>query len=297
MLIKNFTEMTKSIVNKLLQELNGDALMDSVVKPSGGRKPAANDNVEIVVRKVISDSSAGKNTLIGKKALLNKKVAQDGVYTFVSNGKKRKCRVTDGIIVAVSDNSDIPEEPTQAADYEELKELELTEEPEETTVHVEAIEEIEERLSADIKVDLLEDKRRGRTDSVRRTRLKSFVKGQAAGLNDSTGMLDVSSVDLVELGDSLYLEVFRTISGRYNLTKGMLDKLDRILGKQVCKPVVDGNQLKFVVPVWTEMSDKVDLEKFDLAELVYNLKGSFDSKELLEVLTDGDIQMQTSLIV
>lgn len=285
-----------NVINRLLDELNGDALMDSASRAAGRRKTAVNDGVEVVVRKVISDSTSGKKSLIGKKAVFNKKVAQDGVYTFFVDGVKKKCRVKGGVIAAVSDNSDIPE-PGKEADFAELEELELDEEPEETTVHVEAVEEVEERLSADIKVDLLEDKRRGKMDSARRTRLPSFVKGQAAGLNDSTGMLDVSSVNLTELGDSLYVEVFRTLSGRYSLTKGMLDKLDKMLGKTICKPVVDGNQLKFVIPVWTEMSDKVDLEKFDLAELVYNLKGSFDSKKLLGVLTDGDIQMQTSLIV
>ena len=285
-----------NVINRLLDELNGDALMDSASRAVGRRKTAVNDGVEVIVRKVISDSTSGKKSLIGKKAVFNKKVAQDGVYTFVVDGVKKKCRVKGGVIAAVSDNSDIPE-PGKEADFEELEELELGGDPEETTVHVEAVEEVEERLSADIKVDLLEDKRRGKMDSARRTRLPSFVKGQAAGLNDSTGMLDVSSVNLTELGDSLYVEVFRTLSDRYSLTKGMLDKLDKMLGKTICKPVVDGNQLKFVVPVWTEMSDKVDLEKFDLAELVYNLKGSFDSEELLGVLTDGDIQMQTSLIV
>jgi len=285
-----------NVINRLLDELNGDALMDSASRAVGRGKAAVNDGVEVVVRKVISDSTSGKKSLIGKKAVFNKKVAQDGVYTFVVDGVKKKCRVKGGVIAAVSDNSDIPE-PGKEADFEELEELELGGDPEETTVHVEAVEEVEERLSSDIKVDLLEDKRRGKMDSARRTRLPSFVKGQAAGLNDSTGMLNVSSVNLTELGDSLYVEVFRTLSGRYSLTKGMLDKLDKMLGKTICKPVVDGNQLKFVVPVWTEMSDKVDLEKFDLAELVYNLKGSFDSRKLLGVLTDGDIQMQTSLIV
>jgi hypothetical protein len=294
-----------NVVNRLLNELNSDALMDSVGGKGSRRKPSASDNVEVIVRKVISDGAKRKSSLLGKKAVMGKKLAKDGVYTFDSNGTKKKCRVRGGLIVAVSDNTetdpeltDIPENPEDTLDLEDLEELELgNEDPEETVVHVEAIEEVEERLAADVVIDLLEDKRRGRSDSRRRTRLPSFVKGQASGLNDSTGRLDVSNVDLTKLGDSLYLEVFRTLTDRYSLNKNMLSRLDKMLGKDVCKPVIDGNQLKFVVPVWTEQSDSVDLKKFDMAELVYNLTGSFDSKELLSVITDSDIQMQTSLIV
>lgn len=283
----------------MLNKLNGSNLNDSAaIIAEGGQ--GKNDEVEVVVRKVVEkpagssvsdeimiETEEGKGPAVGNKVTLNGKAVEDGVYSFEDeSGEEISCFVKDGAIAGIGDEAIEDLTKTVVSGGKVIKKK---------------IKTIKKRLTAAQKQSLVKARKKANTGSAKKARLKSFKKGQAMGLHNSadpsTAKLDISTIDLNELGDSLYNAVFAALADRYELDDKTIDKLEDMLSEEICKPVVDGNTLKFVVPVWTEIDDKVDLDNFDLAELTYDLNGKFDSEALLKVLTDGDIQMQTSLIV
>lgn len=288
-----------NVVNRLLEGLNSSSLNDSAAIKQDGSN-SGGDEVQVIIRKVVSDKERKPNKEdvsdeilietgeseypeVGNAVTLKGEAVEDGVYEFEGPEGEMSCYVEGGVIAAIGDEaiSDLTKTVIQGG-----RKVKKT------------VRTVKKRLSAAQKQALVKARKKAFTGSAKKARLKSFKKGLAMGLhNNADGSVDISSVDLNALGDSLYAAVFAALSDRYELDAQTIDKLEEMLSEDICKPVVDGNVLKFTVPVWTEMNDEVDLENFDLAELSYDLKGTFDSDLLLNVLTDGDIQMQTSLIV
>jgi len=116
-------------------------------------------------------------------------------------------------------------------------------------------------------------------------------------LHASDESFNISKVDLNDLGDKLFEKIFATLCERYELTDSEIDALEDMISEETCKVVMDGNKLKFIVPMWVENKDEVALDSFDLAELSYELRGEFDGDLLLKTLTEGELAMQSSLII
>jgi hypothetical protein len=233
------------------------------------------------------ETEEGAEVKVGNKVTLKGEAVEDGTYAYENEeGEEVNFMVKDGVIAAIGDEAIEDLTKVSIVGGKKVKKKVRT---------------VKKRMSAKQKQALAKARKKANTGSAKRARVKSFKKGKAMGIHNSEEMdsvkLDISTVDLNGLGDSLYEAVFAAICDKYELSEEMIDNLDGMLADDICKPVVDGKNLTFMVPVWTENDGEVVLDSYDLAELHYEIDGKFDSDSLLEALTDGDIRMQTSLIV
>lgn len=283
-----------NIINDMLVAMNSGSLNDSApikgsddasvhIKPVVDDKQRKDELDEILIETGESDIPE-----IGNNVTIKGKGVEDGVYSYENDeGEEVNFVVESGKIKAIGDEA-----------IEDLTKLSIVG----GKKVKKNIPTVKRRMSAKQKQALAKARKKAASPAAVRARVKSFKKGAAMGLHSSEDVnnikLDISTVDLNGLGDSLYEEVFEALCDRYELTGEAIDSLDESLVQDdICNPVVDGEELKFLVPVWTEVNDEVELENYDIAELSYDLKGKFDSASLLEVLTDGEIKMQSSLIV
>jgi hypothetical protein len=287
----------------MLNKLNdiGDKRMnDSHIRVT--KNSSLNDNdgdskdVEVVVRKVVKQSNNDSNTTNeifinaendvveeGNAVTINGKAVEDGVYEYEIEGKVTNVFVKDGKIAAIGDEA-----------IEDLTKLVIRG----GQLVKKAIKTVKKRLTGAQRAGLIKARKKAHTGAANKNRLKSFKKGQMKGLHASEdNSFNVIKVDLEKLGESLYNSVFEYLSGRYEFTEQELDNLDSALAEQVCVPVIDGNSLKVVIPVWTEDKENVDFGTFDTIELVYDLAGEWENDSLLKGLTEGDLNLNSNLIV
>jgi len=299
-----------NLAEQMLKKLNDSNLSDHVV-PNGesindnaGTKKLGkaimdnNENVEVVVRKVVTKEQQNDNICIeaendivevGNKVKEGEIVASDGIYSFDSEEGEVSFLVKGGIIAAIGDEaiSDLTKTVVRNG-----------------VVRKVTVRTVKKRLSSAQRQALVKARKKANTGSAKKARLKSFMKGMAKGIYKKKQMnsadpsyFDISGVDMKDLGDKLYERIFKALADRYELTEELITKVEEMIGDEVCTPVVNGNKLTFIVPVWTEMNDELDLEKFDLAELVYELQGEHDSDSISAILLEGEMSIETSLVI
>lgn len=271
-------------MNELLNKLNSANLSDSAVLQED------NEKVEVIIRPVVSKQTQhrtdeieikvmGDAPEIGDAVMCGGTPAENGRYSFVNDENEEVPFLVANGRIAKIDLEDMTKSVIVGGKL--VKKTMRT---------------VKKRLSAAQRIGLAKARKKSHTGAALKKRAKSFAKGKAMGLHNAAG-LDISTVDLVALGDNLLIAIFKTLGDNYELDEKTIESLEDAFGDQVCQPVVDGNKMSFLVPVWQEVNDEVDLSKFELVELVYELDGKFDSDLLLKQLTDGDLMLQSSLIV
>jgi hypothetical protein len=259
------------IVRKVVSDSGGDVIVRKVAGSSGpaGRPPVGDGSVDIGI-------GADGMPFEGASVTTGGMPVADGVYVCDCGGGEVHCTVSGGRVVAVADKA---KTVIRGGKKEKID-----------------IPTVKARLTPAQKKALAKAQKASQKGAAQAKRKKSFAKGKLMGLHEGDGV-DVSTVDLTELGDNLLASVFTALADRFELPEGWVDQVEGMLGDDVCRPVVDGNKLSFTVPVWVELNGEVDLAQFDYAEFTYELGGTFDGGALLEALTGGNRPVQDSVVV
>jgi hypothetical protein len=286
---KNYTSAVLDKVNDI-DDLDLPGFMDGVNTPEAGGEEVNDDNVEVIVRKVIKDGDEGGSTTtetidddetieeglvikaegdapaIGDEVVLDGEAVEVGSYEYTNDdGEVVAFQVEDGVIASIGDKT-----VTVVRGGKKVKKT---------------IRAVKKKMSAKQKAALKKAQKKAHTGSAKRKRAKSMKIAastetpEANADNQQTDGIDIEKVD-----EALVVAVVGSLKNTYEISDDHIDFLCDELPEDVLACSIKDGKLTVNVPVWIERNDEIDVKNFDTQEYEIELDGEFDTETLAEKL-------------